>query len=83
MGASGSWNPSSPASTEARQEGLEVTGCCPAQYGEQTASVATAHLLSLFIAYSSEKASVCLFFDDFAAKSVDRSEILLKPQLLK
>lgn len=42
------------------------------QCGEQTVSVAAAHLLSLFIAYSSERASVRLFVNDFAAKSVDR-----------
>lgn len=78
MGAAESWGHSSPAPAGARREGLEPTGCCQAQCGEQTASVATARLLSLFIAYSSERASVCPFVYDFAAKSVDRSEILLK-----
>lgn len=72
MGASESWGPSSLVPAGPRQEGLEPTACCPAQCGEQTASVATAHLLSLFIAYSSERASVCLFVYDFAAKCVDR-----------
>lgn len=56
----------------ARQGGVEPTGCCPVQCGDQTASVATAHLLSSFIAYSSERVSLGLFVYDFAAKSVDR-----------